>query len=203
MLKLDFKKSLKELYNPPSKEVVAVEIPSLNFLMIDGIGNPNTSPEYSMAVEALYSLAYNIKFTLKKQEVMNYTVAPLEGLWWADDMAAFSVADKDVWKWTMMIMQPDEVSQGIFQQAVADVRKKKALTNLDLVRLESFTEGKAAQIMHIGPYSAEGPIIQKVHAFIAENQYKLAGKHHEIYLGDPRKSDPAKLRTIIRQPYSQ
>ena len=199
MKKIDFKKDLKHLYQPSAKEVVLVEVPVMNFLMIDGQGDPNTSPSYRQAVEALFSVAYAVKFRVKKTLAIEYGVLPLEGLWWADDMASFSVDDKSAWKWTMMIMQPGFVSAAMVRDTIAEVKKKKNLPALALLRCAPFNEGKCAQILHIGPFSAEGPTVAKVHAFIA-SVGKLSGKHHEIYLSDIRKADPAKWKTVIRQP---
>jgi hypothetical protein len=200
MLKLDFKKDFKELYSPPSKEAVLLEVPPLNYLMIDGTGNPNTSPQYQEAIEALYTLSYTLKFMLKKSGELDYSVSPLEGLWWSDNMDDFIQANKDNWKWTMMIRQPEQITPALLAEAVAQAEKKKDLPNLRQVRLESFEEGLVAQIMYFGPYAEEGPTIQRLHSFIRENGYSLAGKHHEIYLSDPRRTAPEKLRTIIRQP---
>ena len=201
MAKVDFKKELNHLYNPSAKVVAIVDVLEMNFLMIDGAGNPNTAPEYQEAVEVLYSIAYTLKFTIKKGEMaLDYGVMPLEGLWWASDMTQFSVDNKEIWKWTAMIMQPDDVTQALLSQALKQVGKKKNLPALSKVRLERYHEGLSAQIMHIGPYATEGPTITKLHHFIEENGYSLRGKHHEIYLSDPRKSAPEKLRTVIRQP---
>ena len=200
MPKIDLKTEMKQLYNPSTKEVAVVDVPTMNFLMIDGQGDPNTSPQYSAAIEALFNLSYTLKFMVKKTKAIDYAVMPLEGLWWADDMTAFSTAKKDEWKWTSMIMQPSYVTKNMVSEAVEHVSKKKKLANLRLVRFESFPEGKSAQIMHIGPYSAEGPTITKIHDFIIKSGHTLRGKHHEIYLGDPRKSTPEKLKTILRQP---
>lgn len=201
MKKLDLKQQLKALYNPPTKQVVQVDVPSMNFIMIDGSGNPNTSADYQAAVEALYGVSYTLKFMLKKGEAaLDYGVMPLEGLWWADDMSAFISGDKSQWQWTMMIMQPDVVTREMFEQARAEAKKKKGAPALDLLRFEAFAEGKAAQLMHIGPFSAEGPNIQRVHDFISATGSQLRGKHHEIYLSDIRKADPAKWKTVIRQP---
>ncbi len=199
MKKIDFKKELKHLYQPSAKEVVLVEVPAMNFLMIDGQGDPNTSRSYQEAVEALFSVAYAIKFKVKKTLAIDYGVPPLEGLWWADDMAKFSVDDKSAWKWTMMIMQPEFVSEALVCDTIAEVKKKKDLPALALLRFAPFNEGKCAQVLHIGPFSAEGPTIARVHAFIS-SLGKLSGKHHEIYLSDIRKADPAKWKTLIRQP---
>ena len=198
MAKIDFKKERKDLYNPPTKPVM-VNVPELQYLMIDGQGYPGTSQEYQDAMEALFPLAYTLKFTIKKRQDVDYAVMPLQGLWWADDMSHFS-EDKDAWKWTSMMMQPEFVTPALFTEAVAEVRKKKAPVALDKIRFERFTEGRSAQIMHIGPYSTEGPTIEKLHAFIEESGYDKAGKHHEIYLSDPRRCAPEKLKTIIRQP---
>jgi hypothetical protein len=199
MKKIDLKKDLKRLYQPSAKEVVQVEVPAMNFLMIDGQGDPNTSPAYQEAVEALFSVAYAIKFKVKKTLAIDYGVLPLEGLWWADDMSMFSVEDKSGWKWTMMIMQPEFVSAALARDTIVEVKKKKDLPALAKLRFAPFHEGKAAQILHVGPFSAEGPTVDKVHAFI-DAVGKRSGKHHEIYLSDIRKADPAKWKTIIRQP---
>ena len=199
MKKIDFKKELKRLYQPSAKDVSMVEVPVMNFLMIDGEGDPNTAPSYQEAVEALFSVSYAIKFKVKKTLAIDYGVLPLEGLWWADDMAQFSVADKSGWKWTMMIMQPEFVNSAMVRETIAEVKKKKDLPALALLRCAPFNEGKCAQILHIGPFTAEGPTVAKVHAFIS-SVGKLSGKHHEIYLSDIRKADPAKWKTVIRQP---
>lgn len=199
MKKIDLKKDLKQLYQPSAKEPALVEVPAMNFLMIDGQGDPNTSPAYREAVEALFSVAYAVKFKVKKTLAIDFGVPPLEGLWWADDMAAFSAGDKSRWKWTMMIMQPEFVSAALVRDTIAEVSEKKKLPALAKLRFEPFLEGKSAQILHVGPFSAEGPTIARLHAFIIVNG-KLSGKHHEIYLSDIRKADPAKWKTIIRQP---
>jgi len=172
----------------------------MNFLMIDGIGDPNTSQDYKDAVEALFALSYSLKFMIKNGKVaIDYGVMPLEGLWWTDDMAKFNMENKDIWKWTAMIMQPEYVTKDMFDKALEQVAKKKNPAALSKVRFENFHEGLSAQIMHIGPYSAEGPTIEKIRDFIKEKGYKLNGKHHEIYLSDPRKTAPEKMKTVIRQ----
>ncbi|MDP7345962.1 MAG: GyrI-like domain-containing protein [Anaerolineales bacterium] len=198
--KIDFKKEWRHLYRPSAKDVSEVEVPALNYLMIDGHGDPNTAPEYQLAIEALYSLAYKAKFIAKKRSGLDYVVPPLEGLWWAADMAAFSTQDKSAWQWTMMIMQPDGVNAEVIAQATAEVEQKKNLPTISQIRLESLDEGHALQIMHIGPYAEEAETIARMHAFAADNGYALVGKHHEIYLSDPRKVAPQKLRTVLRQP---
>ena len=201
MAKIDYKKELKSLFKPSTKSVEIVEVPQMNFLMIDGKGDPNTSPEYKDAVEALYGVAYALKFMVKKGDLaIDYGVLPLEGLWWVDDMSQFSVEKKGDWKWTMMIMQPDVVTPRLFYEAFEQVKKKKDSEALQKIRFESFSEGKAAQIMHIGPFTEERPTIEKVHAFIEKQGCERRGKHHEIYLSDIRRAAPEKWRTIIRQP---
>jgi hypothetical protein len=199
--KIDLRKDLKHLYSPSAKSPVEVQVPPLDFIMIDGRGAPEDS-HYREALEALYPLAYTLKFALKKERGLDYPVMPLEGLWWAEDMNAFANADREAWIWTAMIMQPDFVTQEDFESARAEVeRKKGSSAALAVARLERFEEGRSAQIMHIGPYSAEGPTITKLHDFIEEQGGWLRGKHHEIYLGDPRRSAPEKLKTVIRQPF--
>jgi len=200
MAKIDFKKELKHLYSSSAKAVVAVDVPAMNFLMVDGEGDPNTAQQYREAVEALFSVSYTIKFMVKKDAGVDYGVMPLEGLWWVDDMTKFSTERKDEWKWTSMIMQPKYVTAKHVNAAIEAVRKKKNLPALSKLRFESFHEGAAAQIMHIGPYSAEGPNIAKIHAFIHNSGHTLSGKHHEIYLNDARRTAPEKLKTILRQP---
>ncbi len=201
MLKIDWKKELKHLYRPSARALVAVDVPAMNFLMIDGAGDPNSAQEYQQAVEALYAVAYALKFMVKKgPAAVDYGVMPLEGLWWVDDMRQFSVDDKGAWQWTMMIMQPEHVTEALLEEALEQVRVKKDPAALARMRFESYHEGLSAQIMHVGPYAAEAPTIEKIHRFIAENGYQLRGKHHEIYLGDPRRTAPERLKTIIRQP---
>jgi hypothetical protein len=201
MEKKDFKKELKQLYRPSSKKVTVVEVPELNYLMIDGQGDPNTSQEYQEAVEALFSVSYTLKFMIKKSDLqIDYGVLPLEGLWWVDDMTQFSVDDKGSWKWTSMMMQPEYVTPELVEQACAQVKKKKNPAALSKLVFKTYHEGLSAQIMHIGPYAEEGPTIERLHTFIEEGGYLRSGKHHEIYLNDFRRTAPEKLRTVIRQP---
>jgi len=197
--KIDLKKELKHLYQPSAKEVVQVDVPTMNYLMIDGEGDPNSVKAYTDAVETLFTISYAVKFMVKRSLAIDYMVMPLEGLWWADDMATFSPEDKSNWKWTMMIMQPSFVSENMIETAIADAKKKKNPPAISSVRFEALTEGKCAQILHIGPFSEEGPTIEKVHQFIAARS-RLTGKHHEIYLSDIRRADPARWKTVIRQP---
>jgi hypothetical protein len=199
MKKLDLKEKLKHLYKPSAKEVVLVDVPSMNYLMVDGKGDPNTSQSYADAIEALFSISYAVKFMVKKTMEIDYGVMPLEGLWWADDMSTFSTEDKSRWKWTMMIMQPDFVAKAMIDDAITDIKKKKNLPALPNARFKVLSEGQCAQILHIGSFSEEGPTVEKVHQFIGLKG-KRTGKHHEIYLSDIRRAAPAKWKTIIRQP---
>jgi len=205
MDKIDFKKELKHLYKPSSREFSLVEVPEMQFLMVDGHGDPNTEPAYQDAVEALYAVAYKLKFMSKRQVEKDYVVPPLEGLWWAEDMETFTAnRDKSAWDWTMMIMQPEWIAPEMFAQAVAEVQKKKDLPALSKVWLEHYAEGLAVQILHIGSYDAEAPTLERLHQeFIPQNGYVEAGKHHEIYLSDPRKVAPEKLKTVLRQPVAR
>ena len=200
--KIDLRKELKQLYNPSSKQIAMVDVPEMNFLMMDGQGDPNTSVAYRDAVEALFAVSYTLKFMIKKSESpVDYAVMPLEGLWWVDDMTQFSMHDKDAWNWTSMNMQPEYVTEELFKEALRQVRKNKDLPALSGIRFECFHEGQAAQILYFGPYSDEGPTIEGIRHFIAEKGHRLRGRHHEIYLSDPRRTPPLKLKTIIRQPF--
>lgn len=209
MNKIDFKKTNPQLYKAKAGRFEILDIPAMPFLMIDGKGNPNTSNQYADALGALYPLAYNIKFHSKLKLKQDYSVPPLEGLWWADDMSAFCSGDKDQWQWTMMIRQPDWITPDIVakmkQQVLdKDAKKKDSPLNPDTllqIRLETYAEGLSVQVLHIGPYSDEGPILKQLHEhFIPDNGYVMTGRHHEIYLSDPRKTEPSKLKTILRQP---
>jgi len=199
--KVDFKKDLKEFYSPPKKFVI-VEVPEMQFLMVDGHGDPNVAQEYQDALEALYALAYKIKFISKVQLGKDYVVPPLEGLWWAEDMETFTTTrDKSQWDWTMMIMTPGWIDVEMFTSTLEAVQKGKNPSALEKVRMESYHEGLSVQIMHIGSYDEEGPTLMKLHQeFLPRNGYKENGKHHEIYLGDPRRVAPEKLKTVLRQP---
>jgi hypothetical protein len=201
MSKVDFKKMFRELYTPP-KEFVIVDVPTMQFLMVDGHGDPNVALEYQEALEALYAVSYKLKFNSKKHLGKYYVVPPLEGLWWADDMDFFSAArDKSQWDWTMMIMVPDWINAEMFAEGLGMVRKSKNLAALDKVRLESYHEGLSVQIMHIGSYDDEAPTLLTLHSeFIPGNDFIENGKHHEIYLSDPRRVAPEKLKTVLRQP---
>jgi hypothetical protein len=199
MEKVDLKAELRELYRPSAKVVSEVEVPQFNFLMIDGEGDPNTSQMYKEAVEALFSVSYTAKFSIKKNNGIDYVVMPLEGLWWADDMSSFLTAEKTNWKWTLMIMQPPFVTKNQIDSALRSVQTKKDLPRLGELRFGEFSEGRCAQLLHIGPFSEEGPTIQRIHEYIASRS-ALSGKHHEIYLSDIRRASPDKWKTVIRQP---
>ena len=197
--KVDFKKTLKQLYNPSLRQIHRVDVPEMNFLMVDGEGNPNTSPEYQRAIEALYTKSYGIKFALKSHG-QDYVVPPLEGLWWMENMRDFSLVNKDQWKWTMMIMQPDWVTAELVNETRINAMKKKSNPSLSLIRFEKYLEGLCVQTLYRGAYADEAPKIAEIHEYIRANGFFLNGKHHEIYLGDPRKTSPEKLITILRQP---
>jgi hypothetical protein len=198
MAKIDHKRLLSAFYAPAATALSTVDVPELQFLMVDGQGDPNTSPAYQEALEALYGLAYGIRFALKP--TVDFTVMPLEGLWWATDPSAFALDDKSAWLWTAMIMQPAEVTPDVFEAVRAGVARKKNPAALPLARLAPYHEGLAAQVLYVGSYADEGPTIARLHAYIAEQGCEPAGKHHEIYLGDPRRTAPDRLKTIIRQP---
>lgn len=204
MQKVDYKKLLSPFYNLKVGQPVVVNVPKMNFLMIDGKGDPNTSQEYAEAIQTLYPVAYNIKFKCKNSLGNDYGVMPLEGLWWTENMADFNTNDKSNWLWRAMIMQPDFVSRTIFNEAIEEVTRKKNPKSIDKLRLESYDEGRAAQVLYTGPYVDEGLTIQLLHHFIADQGGLLSSTnkhHHEIYLSDPRRVEPSKLKTIIRQPF--
>lgn len=179
----DLKNEHRTLYAPSAKDFTLVDVPPLNYLMVDGEGDPNTAPAYREAVEALYRASYGARKAAGRKHV----VAPLEGLWWADDLSVFTARDKGAWQWTMMIAQPDFVTPD--------------MVDLSVVRFERFEEGRCAQILHVGSYDDEAPTLARLHdEWLPANGLRERGKHHEIYLGDPRKTAPEKLRTVLRQP---
>lgn len=201
MIKVDLRKELRGLYQPPAGEVVVVDVPTMSFLASDGEGDPNTAQAYADAVEALFAVSYALKFAVKKGGLaIDYGVMPLEALWWADDLAAYALGRRSDWKWRVMIMQPDFVTRELVEGTIAEVARKKKLAALRRLRFESFAEGKAAQVMHVGPFSEEGPTIRRVHDFIERQGSRPVGRHHEIYLSDIRKAEPSKWRTVVRQP---
>lgn len=198
--KLDLKKELKNVYTAPTRKVAEVDVPPMKYLMVDGKGDPNTSQEYHQAVEALFSTAYGLKFAVKKSGGVDYSVMPLEGLWWMEGNKPLNPSDKKDWLWTAMIAQPASVTKQLLDSVLDQVRKKKDLPALSRLRFEPLNEGKAVQILHVGPYSAEGPAIAKLHEHAHEHGYSLSGRHHEIYLNTPDRTAPDKLKTVIRQP---
>jgi DNA-binding PadR family transcriptional regulator len=201
MMTYDVKRELKHLYAPRNTTWALIDVPEQQFLAIDGTGNPNTAVEYATAVEALYAVAYTLKFATKEQGGRDFVVAPLEGLWWADDPAAFTARAKDAWHWTMLISQPDWITEAMIDAAKHTALNKKKLQAIDHVRHVALHEGQCAQALHVGPYDEEGPLLAELHeAYLAASRLDYAGLHHEVYLGDPRRADPAKLKTVLRQP---
>ena len=197
---IDFKHELRELYQAGQTPKL-VDVPELAFLMVDGQGDPETAPEFRAAIEALYAIAYTIKFTIKREPGgIDYRVMPLEGLFWVEGSSEFAPKDPASWSWTIMILQPNPITEEVFESARRKAAAKKSLSAIELVRFERFHEGAAAQIMHIGPYAEEKPTVARLHQYIAEQGYRPTGKHHEIYLSDPNRSAPEKLKTVIRQP---
>lgn len=202
MEKLDLKKLHRALY-AAKPEPALLEVPALTYLMVDGHGDPNDNPLFEAGAGALYALSYTLKFMVKKQGLADYGVMGLQGLWWADDPAAFRAGDRARWQWTLMILQPDFVTPDLVAAARQEIiAKKKDVPRLYDVRLETLAEGLCAQILHVGPYAEECGTITRLHEFIAAQGKELRGKHHELYLGDPRRTAPEKLKTILRQPVS-
>lgn len=199
--KIDFKKQL-DAYRARRGEFRILEVPPLQYLMLDGHGDPNISAAFSEAIESLYPLAYAMKFASKRELGRDYVVPPLEGLWWADDMAAFTSArDKASWDWTLMLMVPDWLGGSTFAAAVERVRTKGGAPRLDDVRFEALSEGRCVQTLHVGSFDDEAEVLDRMHhGIIPEQGLRLAGKHHEIYLSDFRRVAPEKQRTILRQP---
>jgi len=205
MIKLDLRKELKHLYTPSAKKVELVEVPRFKFLMADGAIEPGlapgTSPLFQEAMQALYGAAYTLKFMskLRKEDPVDYPVMASEGLWWVED-GQFDINHKDNWVYTLMILQPDHITKDMFQEALGQLRKKRGdLPAFSRLRLDEFEEGLCVQIMHIGPYATEPATKEKMEAFAREKGYTLCGKHHEIYLGNPLRAEPEKLKTVLRQ----
>jgi hypothetical protein len=196
---IDYKKEFKAYFLPPAKPTI-LTVPSFAYLKIDGEGNPNTSKEFAEKTQLLYALSYSIRFAVKKAMSIAYTVMPLEGLWWADDMDSYLKADKDQWQWTLMIMQPSFITEEMVAEGKAEVIRKKKLTEVNQVRFEPYEAGTCVTMLHVGSYDEEHVNIQWMHDFAHEQGYELTGLHQEIYLGDPRKTAPEKLKTVLRQP---
>jgi len=210
MKTLDLKKQFKHLYQPSAKKVEIVQVPRLQFAMIDSAiekgAEPGTSPAFQEAMMALYGLSYTLKFTskLRKKNPIDYPIMALEGLWWVED-GHFDLTVKDNWCYTVMMLQPEHISHEMFEEAREQVRKKRGdSAALSKARLEYFEEGLCVQVMHIGSYATEPATVERMKAYAEENGYRdlvgSGGKHHEIYLGDPRRADPAKLKTVLRHP---
>jgi hypothetical protein len=201
--KIDFKKEFKVLFTPPSKAPVLVEVPEFTYIMVDGRGHPGKAPDFADKIGLLYGLAYTIKFGLKKdpRAPYDFSVAPLSGFYCADDPSCYTDESRgDEWKWTLAIPVPDRVTPAVFEKGRRELGEKKNPAHLDKAYLKKYREGLSAQIMHLGPYNKEAPTIQRLHAFFQEQGYDFAGPHHEIYVGDPRRTAPAKLKTVLRQP---
>ena len=201
--KIDFRKSLKTLYQPSAKAFELIEVPAMQFVMVDGAGNPNTAEAYRRALEWLYATSYTLKFAVRDATGQDYVVPPLEGLWWSEDMESFVRRDKERWQWTMMMMAPDFASSELYEAAVEKVRRKLGESPASL-RLERYEQGLSVQILHIGSYDDEGPTLARLHdEFMPQNGLVATGHHHEIYLSDARRTAPAKLKTILRQPVAR
>lgn len=201
MEKIDIKKQYKTLYSGRVGEFIALDMPPLAYFSVDGAGDPNAVPEYAAAVEALYAASYTLKFMSKESLKRDYVVPPLEGLWWADDMADFTARRKDRWRWRMMILVPDFIGETMAKEAITRAHEKKRLPALSKVQFLHLEEGKAVQTLHIGSYDDEGPILKKLHdEFLPAKGFVEAGHHHEIYLSDPRKTPVERMKTILRQP---
>jgi len=203
--RIDLKKELKHLYAPSAKKVEIVSVPKFSFAMVDGQMKPGETPEKSPAFQealtALYGISFTLKFMskLRERNPIDYTVMALEGLWWVDS-GEFDFDAAKTWKWTLMMMQPDHITEEMYQEALQQLRKKKGNPALSRLRFEAFREGLCVQTLHIGPYSAEPQTIERMRSFAQENGYTYCGRHHEIYLGDPRRAKPEKLRTVLRHP---
>ncbi|MBM4284493.1 MAG: hypothetical protein FJ128_04480 [Deltaproteobacteria bacterium] len=200
MTQVDLLKDQPQLYQAAPREVAFVEVPPLHFLMADGVGDPDLAPEFRETVEALFKASYTLKFMVKKRQGVDYRVLPLEGLWAMADGGPFDPAARDRWRWTLMVRQPDLVDAGMVSQALKEAQRKKKLPSLEGVRFARFAEGLSAQVLHVGPYGDEAATMERLHRAIKEKGYHFAGLHHEIYLNDPRRTAPANLKTIIRQP---
>lgn len=201
MDKYDVKTAHKELYAPSAREFSRVDVPRLSYIAVDGRGDPNTAPAYAEAIESLYTVAYTLKFTSKKELGRDFAVGPLEGLWRAEDVSAFARGDKSAWEWTMVIVLPDWITEEMVAIARETAMAKKQLLAIARLRLMTMIEGPSVQILHIGPYDSESPTIDRMHnEYFPANNLTFNGDHHEIYLSDPRRTAPEKLKTVLRQP---
>jgi hypothetical protein len=201
--KIDLRKTYHNLYTPSANAVQLVEVPAFNFAMIDGAiepgQGPGTSPGFQEAMQALYGISFTLKFAVKqrKDNPIDYSVMALEGLWWIEE-GEFDINKKDNWKYRLMIMQPEFIIQEMFQDALRQVKRKRVSAWVDKLRLERFAEGLCIQIMHVGPYATEPGTVEKMDAFAAQNGLRKSGMHHEIYLGNPLRTNPEKLKTVLR-----
>lgn len=200
MEKIDLRKQLKHFYSPPAKKFSLIEIPPMQYLMIDGHGDPAVVQEYSDAVQTLYGISYTLKFHLKKTQGIDYTVMGLEGLWYMPDMREFSLERRADWDWTMMILQPEFITPALVEEACTMAKAKGKAPLVSRIHLATLEEAACVQIMYFGAYVDEAPVIAQMHAWIHENGYVPTGKHHEIYLSDARRVAPEKNKTILRQP---
>ena len=198
--KVDLRKAI-DAYRAKAGDLRIVDVPEQQYLMLDGRGDPN-GPAFAEALAALYPLAYALKFASKRELGRDYAVMPLEALWWADDMDAFTVArDKASWQWTLLMLVPDWIDRAAFEAAVAAVAAKHAPARVHDIRLERLVEGRCVQTLHVGAFDDEGPVLERMHhEFIPQHGLRMSGRHHEIYLSDARRVEPAKRRTILRQP---
>lgn len=202
-MKYDVKREHKDLYAPRNTTWSLVDVPELTYLAVDGRGDPNTSPAYAAAVEALYAVAYTLKFATRQDTGRDFVVGPLEGLWWHEDPTVFTARAKESWNWTMLLHLPDWVTADQLDDARTAATAKKKLPAIAEVRRLTLREGRCAQVLHVGSYDDEGPVLATLHdEFLPANGLREAGDHHEVYLGDPRRTEPARLRTVLRQPVS-
>lgn len=209
MLKLDLRRELKRYYRPSAKQPEIIDVPRFLFAMIDGAieagHGPSTSPGFADAMQGLYGVTYTLKFAskLRKENPIDYPVMALEGLWWVED-GLFDISVPDNWHYTLMMLQPDFITPEMFAEAIAQLRKKRGDSQtLARLRLEAFEEGRSVQIMHIGPFASEPATVERMRSFATAQGYRMRDKHHEIYLGDPRRADPAKLKTVLRHAVEQ
>jgi len=199
--KLDLRKKLAHFYRPPVGGVEVLKVPRMKYVVVDGGGSPE-SDDFHQAIGTIYNVAFTMKFRSKKLLKRDYNIMALEGLWWVEG-GGFVVTKRESWQWTLMIVQPDFVTPRLFADSIKEVKAKKNPPGLERARLVPFAEGLCAQTMHVGPYSTESETIARLETFVKEHGYKMVGKHHEIYLGDPRRAAPSKLRTIIRHPIAK
>lgn len=199
--KIDLKKELKHLYNPSAKKISVVDVPRMNFLMLNGKGHPEGVQDFQDAIQAIYSVAYTMKFMLKeKASTPDFAVMPLESLWWASGGVPYDKAETSAWRWTVMVAQPEFIEEEHLAAVKRNLKQKEGPAVTAKVRLRSFDEGLSVQIMHIGPYNQIGGAAKRLEEYAREHKYRLRGRHHEIYLSDPRRVAPERIKTIVRRP---